>query len=58
MGAWVPEWYEWFVAADRCHCAPWELLEQPTVWKTWALMAYNAETEAENWHREHPKKTG
>lgn len=45
MGA-VPDWYPLFIAADRCHCPPWELLKQSVWWRDKALIANTAENEA------------
>lgn len=42
----VPEWYAVIRAAKYLGVAPWELLEQPIIWKEWAVMAENAEHEA------------
>jgi hypothetical protein len=42
-----PEWYPLFVAADRCHCPPWALLEQSIWWRDKALIAAQAEYEAQ-----------
>lgn len=43
-----PDWYEWFLAADRCHCKPWELTEQPLFWKEKALTALRVEAHVRN----------
>jgi hypothetical protein len=34
-------------AADRLHCPPWELLERGAFWTEWALIAAEAEAEAQ-----------
>jgi hypothetical protein len=41
-----PDWYPVFVAADVCHCAPWELLAQSVYWRDKALIKNAAESNA------------
>lgn len=52
MGA-CPDWYPLFVAADRCHCPPWELLKQSTWWYDKALIAIEAEAGAQKIKQQH-----
>jgi hypothetical protein len=45
----IPDWYPYFVAAEECHCKPWELLgltEVSPKWKDWALIKRTAENQA------------
>lgn len=39
----VPEDYPLWIAADRCHCPPWELAKQSVWWRDRALKIANAE---------------
>ena|SRR5579875_2076553 len=48
-----PDWYALFIAADRCHCTPWELLKQPSWWKFTALKAVQAENGARKMLEQH-----
>lgn len=48
-----PDWYPLFVAADRCHCPPWELLQQSVWWHDKALIAVEAENGAQRIKQEH-----
>jgi hypothetical protein len=41
-----PDWYEYFLAADRCHAKPWEIAQQARFWKEKALIALQAEAHA------------
>jgi hypothetical protein len=43
----VPEWWSLFDAAEKCNCKPWELLEMPLAWTSWALMKLRVEAEVE-----------
>lgn len=43
-----PYWYRLIVAARYLHVPPWELAQQPTWWMETAMIARNAEIEAEN----------
>lgn len=45
MGA-VPDWYLVIRAARYLGVAPWEMLEQPSLWLGWALASERAENEA------------
>lgn len=45
MGA-VPDWYGLLKSAQYLKVAPWDLLDQPIIWREWAAMAQNAEAEA------------
>lgn len=45
MGA-VPDWYPLIKAARYLGVAPWDLLEQPVIWRRWAEAAEFAEAEA------------
>lgn len=40
----VPDWYTIIYAAKYLGVAPWDLLDQPSVWLEWALDAQSAET--------------
>jgi hypothetical protein len=45
----IPDWYPYFIAAEECHCSPWQLLgwtEVSPKWKDWALIKRAAENEA------------
>lgn len=42
----MPGWYVQLRAADRLHCAPWELDEAPLEWVLRAEEAIRAENEA------------
>ena len=42
-----PEWYSHIRAAKYLNVAPWELLERPSVWTSWANMAQDAEFESQ-----------
>jgi hypothetical protein len=42
-----PDYYPLFVAADRCHAKPWEMLEVPVYWRDKALIVATAEAEAQ-----------
>lgn len=46
MGSY-PDCYPLFIAADRCHCPPWELLKQSVYWRDKALIISTAEHEAQ-----------
>lgn len=48
-----PDWYSLFVAADRCHCPPWELLKQSVFWYNKALIATEAEAGAQKIMQDH-----
>ena len=52
--AWCPEWYPLFLAADRCHAKPWEMVEQSVWWSDKALTALSAE----NWARDYLQSRG
>lgn len=43
----MPDWYPLLRAARYLRVAPWELLERPLAWQTWAILAESAEAEAE-----------
>lgn len=43
----MPDYYPLFIAADRCHCSPWELLTQATYWRDKALIVNTAENQAQ-----------
>lgn len=43
----VPDWYLLIRSAKYLGVAPWDLLDQPKVWRNWARWAENAENEAE-----------
>lgn len=43
----MPEWYPLVRAARYLGVAPWELLEQPSAWMDFALIAESAENEAQ-----------
>ena len=45
MGA-LPDYYSLLRAARYLGVAPWDLLEQSSLWQTWALTAEAAEGEA------------
>lgn len=45
MGS-VPQWYSLIKEAEYLGVAPWELHEQPVIWRHWARMASAAEAEA------------
>lgn len=47
-----PDWYSTVRAARYLNVAPWELLERPVYWTTWATMAEQAENEAERQQQE------
>jgi len=42
-----PDYYWLFVAADRCHAKPWEMLEIPVFWRDKALIVATAEAQAQ-----------
>ena len=42
----VPDWYITVRAAKYLGVAPWELLDRPVIWTSWALEASNAEDSA------------
>lgn len=42
----VPDWYVLKQDADWYGVAPWELLEQPLIWRGWARLARRAEYNA------------
>lgn len=46
MGA-LPDWYPLIRAARYLGVAPWELLDQSSLWLRWALTAETAENEAQ-----------
>jgi hypothetical protein len=46
MGA-LPDWYPLLRAARYLKVAPWELLEHAAAWQHWAILAENAENEAQ-----------
>jgi hypothetical protein len=52
MSGECPEWYPLFIAADRCHCPPWELIKAGIWWHDKALIA----SSAENYAREQKEK--
>jgi hypothetical protein len=52
MSGECPEWYPLFIAADRCHCPPWELIKAGIWWQDKALIANSAE----NYAREQKEK--
>lgn len=43
-----PDWYRLIAAAKYLGVAPWDLLEQPAIWTEWALMAGEADAEAQD----------
>lgn len=42
----APGWYRLMQEAKYLGVAPWDLMEQPVIWRKWAQMASVAETEA------------
>lgn len=50
----MPDFYPLFVAADRCNAKPWEMLEQPMIWRDWALICSTAEAQAQEERSKHP----
>lgn len=46
MGA-LPDWYPLMRAARYLGVPPWELLHQPSVWVSWALLAERVESEVQ-----------
>lgn len=50
MGS-VPEWYLLIRAARYLGVPPWDLMQQPAIWREWALTAENAENKAHNAQR-------
>lgn len=48
-----PDFYPDFVAADRCHCPPWELAKQSIYWRDKALVVVSAENYAREEKRKH-----
>jgi hypothetical protein len=51
----VPEFYLHIKAARYLGCNPWDLLDQPLVWRDWALDCIAAENAAAN-QKHGPKK--
>jgi hypothetical protein len=49
----APDWYALFVAADRCHTTPWDMLERASFWRDKALIASQAERQAQKIIDEH-----
>lgn len=41
----LPEWWGLYEAAERLNCPPWELLDKPQVWQTWAMLKASVEQE-------------
>ena len=48
-----PEDYPLWVAAERCHCPPWELAKQGVWWKDRALVVRSAESYAKEEKEKH-----
>jgi hypothetical protein len=46
-GGVIPDWYVLIRAAKYLGVAPWDLLNQPGIWTSWAITAQNAEADAE-----------
>jgi len=52
----VPDWYMLIRAARYLNVAPWDLMEQPSIWMYWALQAESAEDEAQGIKAKHNRK--
>lgn len=52
----VPDWYRTIRAAKYLGVAPWELMDQPVVWESWARVSENAEAEANRQRQEAQKR--
>lgn len=48
----APDWYTLIRAARYLGVAPWELLDQPIIWREWAEAATFAESEAKRQQQE------
>lgn len=51
----APEWYEVMQLAKYLGVAPWELAEQPLIWRHWAKQAVKAEFEAKKQKKDRKK---
>ncbi len=51
----VPDWYMLGRAAKFWGVAPWELANQPVIWREWALQAERSEHYAHNEKSRHKK---
>lgn len=54
----APEWYMLMQQAKYLGVAPWDLMEQPVVWRTWVNQAVRAETEAKNQKKNRSTRKG
>ena len=48
----MPDWYEAIAAAKYLGVAPWDLLEQPKIWRDWAMQGAGAEAQAQKSKRD------
>lgn len=45
---WCPDWYTFIQAAKYLNVPPWELAQQSVWWRDRAVMAMNAEAQAQH----------
>jgi len=53
----MPDWYPLIKAARVLGCKPWELMDQPPAWVSWANGVDGAERRAENTLRDHHERS-